>query len=68
MLPQRQQTGVLETIDPPWPLSNVVVQYCEKLWLNHDKIHGRIRRYHHGLSGQVFGFYLAVLAKPRLRG
>jgi hypothetical protein len=37
MLSPHQQTGLLETSEPLFPLSPIN-QYCEMLWLNHGKI------------------------------
>jgi FkbM family methyltransferase len=39
MLSQQQQTGVLETMEPPSPAFTAIKQHGEKLWLNHGKIH-----------------------------
>ena len=72
MLPQPQQIGVLETMDPPYPRPNSTIM--RKLWLNHGKSQaGRapIGGWYHptGLrTGKICRFVAGTLAgQPLIR-
>src|SRR5271165_4065535 len=45
-LSRQQKTGVLETIEPPFPSLGPLLNNIAALWLNHGKIHGPCRTIH----------------------